>query len=257
VHEPRVERHHRHGEVVAVLGGVGEQLAVAQVPVRRPVQVRVVEDECGAQGRRAPGSRRGQRAQEVRQGQQREAATGNEALAQELVGAQLVGHRARDLDLAAGDPARCAVERGEHVAVGRRRLRRQRRDGPVVEPRAAQGALERRAVGEVHRARSAAVAFAGDRDEARDAARGRFGDRGRLLFNADESVDVLDPRAVVGHELHGIECLERGEQPRAQGALRAGDDAHAKRPIEVCRGRSHRQRCSIDERVARRSTCGQ
>jgi hypothetical protein len=47
VDEPGVERHGREGRVVPVRVRVGDQLRVGDVPVARPVQVRVVDQERG------------------------------------------------------------------------------------------------------------------------------------------------------------------------------------------------------------------
>ena len=114
MHEPRVQGDHRHREVVAVQRGVAEQLAVAQVPVGRPVQIRVVEDERGAQRRRLPPARRGESTDEVRQREESECAAGQQTLAQQLVGPQLVGRRGHHRAVAGGGPDRCAVEPREH-----------------------------------------------------------------------------------------------------------------------------------------------
>lgn len=63
--EPRVERNCRHRSVVAVGLCIVGELPKPDMPIRRPVEVRVVEEEDGADRRPVPGAVVGNGTQEV------------------------------------------------------------------------------------------------------------------------------------------------------------------------------------------------
>ncbi len=82
VGKPRVEGAHRDCHMVAVLLGVTGEIGIAKVPVSGPVQVGIVQDEGRLQAGRL-GRRLGRETvQEVGEGEQGQAASRSQALAQ-------------------------------------------------------------------------------------------------------------------------------------------------------------------------------
>ena len=215
------------------------------------MEIGVVEDEGGAQRRRPPAAGRGERAHEVRQGEEGERTAGQQALAQQVVGPQLVRRGGHDVAVAGDDPGRRAVDLSEHRgALDHARGERRRRG--LVQARTAQWALEERAVGEIEAHGGPAAAFAAGGDQ-----RGKLrASAGVRCFgaNADERVEagVLARRA--RFEGHRIQCFEGSEQARAGRMLAGRDDADTD-AMGLIQGRGH-WRCSLpDKRAHERPTC--
>src|SRR5436305_7701766 len=104
--EPGIKRHSRQGDVVAMLASMGAELDQLDETVGRPVQVGVVEEQGGVDGRRLPADRLGLSAEEVQQWQQGGAAPVAEAFAQRLAGAELGWNHQGALVDAAAAPGR-------------------------------------------------------------------------------------------------------------------------------------------------------
>ena len=71
VNEPAIERDRRERHVVAMAFCVADEIAIAQVAIAEPVEVRIVKEEAGSQRRRGPSQRATDVAEEVQRAQGR------------------------------------------------------------------------------------------------------------------------------------------------------------------------------------------
>ena len=170
------------------------------------MEVRVVDDERGAQRRRRPRVLGRDLVQEVDERQHRQKPARAEPVAERLAFSELVGRERDPSRRAVGDPDRAGVRSGEHLGA----LERRQRGNLVLRQHrsAKQGHLDPR--------RGAPRLLSGH--ERRSIGRGLGGEE--------------DPRsgALPLLEPHGKRLLERGEQARPRGVGGCGEDSDRRSP---------------------------
>jgi hypothetical protein len=254
--KPAVERGRRDHHVVAVLTRVQGELLVAQVPVGGPVEVGIVQYERRMWWRHPRWLRGAQALQEADERQQRQAATGGEALAQRLALRQLRGRGGEQLVGVVGvsrHPHGRAADARERELPGCQRLRGQWAAAAIGEARAPQRRRERLVRGEgnlgvyvptgplLAQRIARRIAQLPAQLLAHGVQAGQAGRRVRGRVRADRQEAVELRPAVAALEADRVGLFERREQPPSRAALSRREDADASSPRIRSRCRRRRR----------------